>query len=134
MKRFFIFILVSILAASCTKEEYPKNDIVGKWSLVTVSDTNTNNEKIYAEYNDTRYYEFNEDGTGRIVNLEYASDLASITEISYWNVYGDNLIIKTNASSSTAQMFMFRELNKDEMILWLYYEDYRVREYTFRRR
>lgn len=132
MKRFFIFILVSILAASCTKEEYPTNDIVGKWSLVTIYDTN--NEKIYAEYNDTRYYEFNEDGTGRIVNLEYDSDSASITEISYWNIYGDNLIIKTSDSSSTAQKFMFRELNKDEMILWLYYEDYRVREYTFRRR
>ena len=127
MKRFFIFILVSIIAASCTKEEYPTNDIVGKWSLVTIYDTN--NREIYAEYNDTMYYEFNEDGTGRIVDLAWYSDSADITEISYWNVYGDNLIIKTSASSSTAQKFMFRVLNKDEMILGRY-----DRVYTFRRR
>ena len=132
MKKGAICILICILAISCLKDEYPTKDIVGKWRLTSIYDISK--DKMYDYIG--RYYEFNADGTGRIVRLHDDSGSAYITEISYWNVYSDQyLIIRTSTSSNVASEFMFKELNKNEMILQECYgsDGQYVKEYTFRR-
>lgn len=58
----FIFVMVSILAITCSKDSTGKTSIYGKWKLVAISYHGSNGE--YGDYSgQPAYVQFNTDGT-----------------------------------------------------------------------
>ena len=109
-------LLLSVLAfsiASCSKEpdtKSPEEIIVGKWSLDSIHNLDEN--KLVFEYNETNFYEFIEDGTGKTTYLTETD--VSIKDIK-WEILDDYLIIEFLQSHTNK--YTIKYLDNDYMVL-----------------
>lgn len=123
MKKIFTLALAAFAVAfcSCSKDDnYSSHDILGKWETVKVVETYGPEKDVDDEFGEDYGYreifEFFEDGTGSITEMEYYSgSWHNDTEYFDYSIKGNTVYISTYYSDYTE--FKIQKLTSSELVV-----------------